>query len=148
MSETLRGRLAALRHFKLAEGRMSLPLAPEVGYTGPNGDGSRKCCGNCVHWVADETCDLYAPDQVIRKLQVCNAHMYTAAPPKTEREHHKQVTYLDETSGGLVETRDGSSCDVCVHSHDGVCDAVERPRGTPLKVEAKACCTRWSQSDE
>lgn len=125
-----------------------LPTASEALYAGPNPDGTRKRCGNCVQYATRErSCYLHDPKLVIEANEVCGYFVFGS--PMEEFQSRVQMEPLDPEMSGLVETKEGASCDLCAHYDDGACRAV---RGSGehhddlQRVDPKGCCTRWIAS--
>jgi hypothetical protein len=116
-----------------------LPTLPEVTYAAPNPEGSRKACRNCVFFAtADQACLIFAKDVTVKPTMVCGYHV----PGSPGKDWIKlPLDPQDPKMAGMIPTKDGTSCDLCTYYDVGRCRGVSGPN----KVQAKGCCTRWSQ---
>lgn len=125
----------------------------EVLYTGPNPDGTRKKCKNCVMFATKaKECYLFSPSKTIEPDMICGYHVY--GEPMEEFTNRLPMEYLDEETSGLETVKSGTSCDNCqaYKKHDaddgkGECSAVH-VGGKPATVEGRGCCTRWTAKVE
>jgi len=122
-----------------------LPSPGDVLYAGPNPDGSRKKCGNCFLWRTDESCSVHRPEIMVPGNAVCGYHVFGQPQDFPFAE-----AMLTPAETGLVQTLDGTSCDLCKYYQPvsrtlGSCRAVQDPgSGTSAVVRALGCCSRWS----
>jgi hypothetical protein len=120
-----------------------LPDKVQAGYALPNPDGSRKNCGNCYKFVPSVG-NCFEVEGNIKKSGMCSYHVY-GSPFSAKAPPSLQVTKMDQKLAGYIDSAgDGTSCDTCKNSRDGVCIAVQE-NSAPAKIEAKACCNRWSK---
>lgn len=130
--------------------RIPQPTAPEVGYAGPNPDGSRKRCGNCYKFIATGACV-----EVMGRIEpgmVCNFHLF--GRPQDTPPLRAPTPKSSAVDAGLISSPlgEGTSCNICrFYTPDsqqrdiGLCAAVADPLGLPpAAVEALGCCYRWS----
>ena len=122
---------------------MSAPLPQLWGvlYAGPNKDGERKNCANCMFFSQGPASALLGSKSNCQVLpvrvkpdQVCGYHV----PPEK----------ADPELAGLETVKGGTSCDLCRFydpetDTSGHCNAVEGDDGGPAAVEARGCCGRW-----
>lgn len=108
-------------------------------YAGPNPDGSRKNCGNCMMWSKDNRCTIHAANREITAGMVCGFHVY-GEPMDKRMDHPGLKTVTPSESGLIVAPPGGTSCDNCSFYAARKCMAL---LGKP-SVHPKGCCARWS----
>ena len=126
-----------------------LPFPWGVLYSGPNPDGTRKMCLNCMMYAAnDRTCNIHAPNVEVAPMAICGYHVY--GYPMEERMEHPGIVYVDPALSGLEVIPGGTSCDICIYyaptsREKGLCHAVAKEKDglPPQPVEALGCCSRW-----
>lgn len=132
---------AYTRQQKLEEAGTCIPVPDksEALYVGPNPDGSRKSCANCMMWSRDNRCTIHAADLKITGDMVCGYHVY--GDPLDKRIDHLGLDAVTPKESGLiVAPKGGTSCDNCYFFTAAQhCAALD---GKP-KVHPKGCCSRW-----
>ena len=133
-----------------------LPKTWGVLYVGPNPDGSRKSCANCMMWASkDKQCEIHDYNIMVTKDHTCGYYVHGKPHPK--RMHKPDGVHLspvDPKHSGLAEVKGGTSCDNCeyyrkINDGKGTCIAVQvgvgesGAAGKLATVEAKGCCARW-----
>ena len=127
-----------------------LPAKAEVLYTGPNGDGTRKMCGNCGFWALNEECQIHDPLLGVEMHDVCGYHIH-GKPAETAPIN--PMTVSPEESG-FVSTAHGVSCDLCRWYTEnspvlGSCGALrdDTDPALPALVDALGACARWEPKE-
>lgn len=129
---------------------MSAPLPQLWGvlYAGPNQNGERKACSNCMFFsqgnpaaalmgAMGSNCQVLPVS--VTPDQVCGYHI-----PAGEK--------ADPELAGLERVPGGTSCDTCRYyepdsATSGHCEAVDGEDGGPAIVEAMGCCGRWEAGE-
>lgn len=117
-----------------------------VLYQPPNPDGSRKKCGNCVFWVRGDPgkCVIHEKSIDVYKDHICGYYVY--GRPKSEWVGLEEIEPVKPKYSGLERILGGTSCDTCKAFDNGSCHMVY-VEGNPAKVDAKACCARWTPKE-
>jgi hypothetical protein len=148
MSDPKRRRLEAWTGRADAPEPVRLGLV-QVLYSGPNRDGSRKACRNCVLWLpTGEECAIHDAGVTVTDDSVCGYHVFGDPAGDTLRRSNLQP--VDERLSGLEQVPGGSSCDGCRHfvpgpgGRQGVCSATwDDGAETHAVVHALGCCAAW-----
>jgi hypothetical protein len=130
------------------------PTLGQVMYAQANTDRSRKFCGNCLLWCADdENCVVHDPDTVAPQDACCAYHVFgppiVAVHPAPDR-----AAFIRPEFSGLAQVGSGGRvCDRCTfyqprNGSEGTCAAVQDITATAdAVVEALASCARWESVD-
>lgn len=126
-----------------------LPFPPGVLYRHPNPDGSRKNCGNCIMWVANEDrCVIHPRDLRIGEDEMCGYHVFGQPMPKWM--DHPGIMPVTPDISGLRMAGPGVACASCVFykkqsDQGGLCMGVANPETgqAPVPVESRGWCTRY-----
>lgn len=127
------------------------PMPGEALYTRPNPSGTRKSCGNCIHWIADEAqCRLMDEDIVVPGDAICGYHVFgRPLSGAVAADLRRDMQPVDPEFSGFDRVPGGVSCDRCAHFERvdplaGKCELLMDPdTGADFEVDALACCAHW-----
>lgn len=127
----------------------------QVSYAPPNLDLSRKQCANCMFWLGGdvdgrEGCFLFDVSVIVTADMVCNNHMFGDGLAAALGGIHPNFQPLDPAFAGLVQTSEGTACEVCRHFQAtepgyGMCRMTYDSPGANATVEALGCCCAWEE---
>lgn len=126
-----------------------LPQLWGVLYAGPNGNGERKSCSNCMFFSQGSS---PAGALLGTKATNCQVLPVRVTPDQVCGYHVPAGEKADPDLAGLEKVPGGTSCDRCRYYNpetdtSGHCEAVEGEDGGPAAVEGLGCCGRWEAGE-